>query len=133
MPNDHLHPSSLPPIDEVAIFPLRGIEPNRVSEYMHHLAGAPSVRPDGAAAQEIASLWRALPPGEMMRCHTPPFGVRFSAAGRVVVEASLCWRCNNAFGFVGGRQISFVFDGAAEVSRKLLARFDELLPGRITD
>lgn len=121
-------PSTLREVDTVEIIDLRAVEPPRVSEYMTAAVASSGVRVVDAVAQEIAALFRALPPGEMMRCHTPPYGVRFYARGAVVLEVSLCWQCNNAFGRAGAASIDFVFDGNAPPSRALLARITEILP-----
>ncbi len=57
-----------------------------------------------------------------MRCHIPGFGIRFWQGEKVVVLASLCWKCNNARGLAGEESIGFVFDGASEPARELLRR-----------
>lgn len=122
-------PASLPEIDEVDVVELGGFDPPQVGDFIRR-ADRRSLRVGGLAAQNIAALWRSLPPGEMTRCHTPPFGLRFLSRGSVIVEASLCWGCNNAFGFMGEQRISFVFDGGADESRTLLALLDSVIPGR---
>jgi len=55
-----------------------------------------------------------------MRCHVPPFGLRFFSGDRLLCEASICWRCNNIFGQAGGAEVFFKFDGSLAVSRELL-------------
>jgi hypothetical protein len=114
-------PSSLPAIDQVDVVDLRAVDPNSVAQYMDRAADAPSVRTAGVDAQRIAAPWRALSPGEQMRCHVPPFGLRFYAAGRLICEASLCWQCNNLFGREGSERVAYVFDASTAAARELLA------------
>ena len=114
-------PSQLPNIDAVEVVELKGILPNRVSEYMREAINAPTIRIDGEAAQHIAHLWRQLPPGEQMRCHMPHFGLRFYAGGNLLLQASLCWDCNNIFINQGELDLYFNFNGQHPLSRELLA------------
>ena len=113
-------PASLPEVDSVEIVVLRGVDADRVSEYMSNARAAPFVAVGGREARGIAALWRQLPAGEMMRCHVPRFGFRFFAAGRLVAEASVCW-CNNLFGSSGERRLFLAFDGSHAASQRLLA------------
>ena len=55
-----------------------------------------------------------------MRCHVPPFGLRFFSAGTLICEATICWRCNNIFGQAGADDVFFEFDGSQPISRELL-------------
>jgi hypothetical protein len=112
-------PNSLPAITSVEVVSLRGRYPKRM-DYMLDTTGARSVMQEGAPAQRIAELWRSLPPGEQMRCHTPPYGLRFFRDGELLCQASLCWECNNLFGDVQGDDISYVFDAKHPVSQDLL-------------
>ena len=113
-------PAELPEVDCVEVFGLRGSDPPRVSQYMRHIDRCAWMRLDGSDALAVAELWRKLPPGQTMRCHVPPFGLRFRRSGNIVVEASLCWECNNAFGFSGDDQVDFDFDGQSEAAQALL-------------
>lgn len=99
---------------------LRGLNPNRVNEYMVAAKEARRVRLIGLEAERIAQLWRALPEAEQKRCHVPPFGLRFFAGNELVCEASVCWRCNNIFGNAGADDRFFQFDGSLASSRELL-------------
>ena len=114
-------PSSLPPIDAVEAVDLAGLDPDRVSEYMAAAVNAPRVAVTGSDAERIACLWRGLPEGEQMRCHIPPFGLRFYSRRRLICEASVCWECNNIFGNAGGEHLWYGFDASHEHSRELLA------------
>jgi hypothetical protein len=90
-------------------------------------AGAPRTRLVGRDAEEIARLWNELPPGEQARCHVPPFGLRLFSRGVLLLEASLCWDCNNIFGVAGESAFGFEFDASAPSSTALLARLREAL------
>jgi hypothetical protein len=113
-------PGELPDVDAVEVVDLRGVAPTEAVATLQRARGA--VRLEGAAAAEIAKLWRGLPPGEMMRCHIPGFGLRFWRGDQVVVLASLCWKCNNARGLVDDVSIGFSFDGDSQAARTLLRR-----------
>ncbi len=128
-------PSSLPTIDAVEIVDLRGVRVNHrvVDEYMANARAAPTWRLDGSDAQRIATLWRSLPAGEQARCHIPPFGFRFFAAGHVVAEASVCWQCNNLSGTAGDRRLFFEFDSSAPPARELLAAAERATGIRVVE
>ena len=53
-----VRPASLPPIDEVEVVDLAGLNINAGS-FVTDAAGAPSVRVGGSTAQRIAELWRS--------------------------------------------------------------------------
>ena len=78
-----------------------------------------------AQGEEIARLWRTLPEAEQVRCHIPAYGLRFYA-GRVMfqpvllLEASLCWQCNNIHLRTRGRGYYSTFDSAHPDSQRLL-------------
>lgn len=71
----------------------------------------------------LQALIGAVPDGHMMRCHTPPFGLRFGDGERAL-SVSLCFRCHNAC--VGGDLMAF----AAETpqGKKLLAFLKARVP-----
>jgi hypothetical protein len=114
---------SLPPIISVDVVNLRGILPNHVDQYMQNAINAPSVTLHGADAQLIANLWRSMPPGEQSRCHTPPYGVRFRVADRIVCEASICWECENIFGNSEGKDLHYKFNARHQTSIDLFTEF----------
>jgi len=126
-------PDSLPEIDAVEVVDLEEVEPFSGDEYMSAATSAPSVRVSGNAAQTIAELWRRLPAGFQARCHDPPFGLRFFLGQELVAEASLCWECNNVLGGTWEGSFWFAFDGAAPLSRELLATLRAALgkPGMV--
>lgn len=112
-------PSQLGDIDEIQIVDLRGKDAKRVSEYMR-LPALVTVAVTGERATQISELWRALPAGEQMRCHIPPFGLRFILNRAPVLEVSICWECNNVYGYEGDQPIHFEFDASATSSKELL-------------
>jgi hypothetical protein len=121
-------PATLDQIDAVDIVALRALDIDRRPAAARLFGGLHEIQLEGSAADEIASLWRELPRGESMRCHVPPYRLRFRVKGTVVVEASLCWECNNAYGSLGTQPIHFAFDAEAPVSRRLLERLLAELP-----
>jgi hypothetical protein len=117
---DTIIPSSLPEIDAVEVVSLRGLHPKSVGEYMAIAIEVPHARLSGTGAKQIAEMWRALVKGKQMRCHIPPFGLRFFAAEVLICEASICWKCNNIHGHAEGKKVFFEFDGSRTTARKLL-------------
>ena len=110
--------------DEVEVVDLRGLRPDRVSQYLEVAAAvnSPRVKLLGHDAEEIAALWNELPPGQQDRCHVPPFGLRFFSGAQLILEASVCWDCSNIFGVADGSIFSFEFDASAPASKALLTR-----------
>jgi hypothetical protein len=80
---------------------------------------APHVRVEGETAQQIAHLWRQLPPDEQMRCHMPPFGLRFYVENKLLVQGSVCWECNNIFVEENGEELIYEFNGKHKHSLQL--------------
>lgn len=129
-----LSPDSLPEVDEVEIVPLAGRAPPQISRPHRKRVRPSSISVTGAPAEEIAELWRALPlPAAVAACHDPPFALRFFRGDTFILEASLCWKCNNVYGITADESFCFLFDGAAPVARRLLATLDALCPGRTAE
>jgi hypothetical protein len=123
-------PSTLGPVDAIDVVALDAHERvGRVNEYIRTGAAGREVRlTDAEDVERIAGFWRSLPAGEQARCHIPPYGLRFWRAGTKVLEASLCWECNNVFGYAGDQELWFAFDATALVSVALLMQCRHLLP-----
>ena len=121
------NPKFLPAIDSVEIVDLRQLNANRVSDYMDIASNAPYQRLDGDSAQLFANAWRSLCSGMAARCHIPPIGFRFISDGAIVLEASVCWRCNNAYGIQNGNSISFEFDSECDSAQQLLASAKQVM------
>ncbi|MEG4397291.1 hypothetical protein [Microcoleus sp. BROC3] len=117
---DYYAPSQLPDIDAVELVDLKGLQPNLVSGYMEAAKNAPFVRVKGDTAQQIAHLWRHLPPDGQMRCHYPPFGLRFYADNKLLVQGSVCWECNNIHAEENGKNLVYEFDAQHPHSQELL-------------
>jgi len=114
-------PSTLGRIDAVDVIALdRSVRVGSVTEYIRASGVLGEVRVTGVDAERIAALWRALPPGEQARCHNPPYGLRFWLSGEKLLEASICWECDNVYGYVGEEMLHFEFDSKAPASRSLL-------------
>lgn len=118
-------PSQLPDVDTVELVNLKGLNLNQVREYMK-AKDTPCVRIKGETAQQIAHLWRQLPPDEQMRCHVPPFGLRFYMGNKLLVQGSICWGCNNIFVEENGEDLVYEFDGLHPNSQRLLALLEFL-------
>jgi hypothetical protein len=119
-------PSQLPNIDAVELVDLKGLQPNLVSEYMRIAKNAPFVRVEGETAQRIAHLWRQLPPEGQMRCHIPPFGLRFYVENKLLVQGSVCWQCNNIYAEENGENLLYEFDAQHPHSQQLFALLQSL-------
>lgn len=116
---DYYAPNQLPDIDAVELVDLKGLRPNLVSGYMGAAKNAPFVRVKGETAQQIAHLWRHLPPDEQMRCHNPPFGLHFYVDNKLLVQGSVCWECNNIHAEENGGNLVYEFDAQHPHSQKL--------------
>jgi len=63
-----------------------------------------------------------------MRCHNPPFALRFFSGDGLILTASLCWHCNNILIMENGQSKGAKFDGGADVSRQLFRLLDSVAP-----
>lgn len=84
----------LPDIDVVDVLDLGGDFPSMSGDF---ITSSRIVTVKGELAQQVAHLWRQLIPGDSARCHTPPFGLRFYFKEKFVLQASICWQCNNMY------------------------------------
>lgn len=127
----YYYPSHLPDIDAVELIELRGIQHHEVKEYMRIAKEAPHVRcVKGETAQQIAHLWRQLPLDEQMRCHNPPFGLRFYLGNKLLVQGSICWDCNNISVEENGEELVYTFDGGHKHSQKLFTLLAQIAHNR---
>lgn len=124
-------PSSLPAVSAIEVVDLRRVNPSRGPSYMECAAGAPSIRCDDERVAQVANWWRSLPPGEVIRCHTPPIGVRFYAGSTLVCEASVCWGCENLVGRFEGRAISCTFDPRSEPGMELFSLLQSIIGAEV--
>jgi hypothetical protein len=75
---------------------------------------------DPEAVKIVVQTWRGLPAGEQDRCHIPPYGLRFLSSGVVLVEASICWQCNNVFIRLPDELTGYSFDSQSQAGQRLL-------------
>ena len=68
---------------------------------------------------EIVRLWRLLPTGVQARCHIPAYGLRFYNGETQVLEATLCWRCNNIHLRAARGPCYSTFDGPSAAAQEL--------------
>jgi hypothetical protein len=123
-------PTQLSEIDAVDVVNLKGVDVDRVSEYMSNAVDVPHVQIVDELAQQIADLWRHLPSGEQSRCHIPPFGLRFYRNGELQLQASICWECDNIFGDTKGDSFWYAFDSQHQTAQKLLALCKQVFESR---
>jgi len=129
-------PALLPQVEKVVILNLGGTLKGMVTKYLS--LGELSIKPsfafpiyatvevEGGEASEIAELWRSLPQAEQMRCHIPAYGLRFYRGGQMILEASVCWTCNNIWIRAENSESVYTFDSSAETSQRLLATLHEI-------
>lgn len=121
-------PSSLPDIEEVEIVDISKLDPNRVSHYMGETESCRSVILTGGKATEVAARWRALNSAGQARCHIPSYGVRFFVSEKLMLEASVCFQCNNIYGSLNGQPFHYEFNGGDHAGTRLLQSFTGNLP-----
>lgn len=119
-------PTQLPEIDQVEVLTL-GFEFGEESTLSRlstgwdgfpiHLA---TIVVDPRVVTAIADLWRTLPTDEQARCHIPAYGVRFFADNIMILQASICWECNNIWMLIGEERTSYHFNGQSEPAQRLL-------------
>lgn len=122
-------PSTLPEADRIEVVDLSGLSPRFVSGYMAESSNAPVIVVTGEQTAAICALWRLLPEQpDMMRCHIPPYGLRFFFQDLLLLEGSVCWRCDNIYLTTGNKEYCYKFDGASEPAQALYALIADMLP-----
>jgi hypothetical protein len=119
----------LPHVQEVEIDLLGGIGsgpaygPSVVDEYK--IINRKTV--GGTQAQNIADCWRMLPrsPWLSMMCHNPPYGLRFRTNGKLILDTTICWHCQNYDFLIPGNAtksglVEWGFDGNSQAAKLLL-------------
>lgn len=130
-------PTQLPDVDTVEVLILAGSTDRSLAQFLpftqvfavrdwERFRVSYSIKVSGDVAHEIAELWRHLPPAGQFKCHFPPLGLRFYAEGLLLLEASICWQCNNILLKTNGNNTVYEFNGRHEVSQKLLAKLTEI-------
>ena len=125
MASNTYHPSSLPEIDEIELLSLSGItfigDRTAYADYTNDTRQIVT----GNEAREIAQLWRSIPEGDMMRCHVPPFLVKFKVKGIVLLAVTICWGCNNFFGTADNVAVGGTFDRRSPFAKALFDRINK--------
>lgn len=75
---------------------------------------------DSLIVGAIVDLWHNLPEYEQVRCHFPPYGLRFISQESIVLEVSICWKCNNIWTISPEKRGVYNFDGSSEPAQKFL-------------
>lgn len=130
-------PTQLPDVDTVEVLILAGSTDRSLAQFLpftqvfavrdwERFRVSYSIKLSGDVAHEIAELWRHLPPAGQYKCHQPPFGLRFYAEGILLLEASICWLCNNILIKMNSNDAVYAFNGRHEVSQKLFAKLTEI-------
>ena len=115
-------------IHVVEVVDLSEVAPTSGVNYMAAASSAPFARFEGEEASAFTALWNRLPAGRQARCHVPPFGFRFFNQSELVLQASVCWMCNNISGNVSGDEFWYAFNADAPVSQELLRAAKALFP-----
>ena len=119
MVSQFLDPASLPTIDVVDVILVDDeYEPSRASPT---IPGIVLKKLTDDSAQQIARLWRLLPRGDQMRCHMPRYGLRFHLGTAVILEAAICFECNNIAMVTASGSAWAIFDAEAASSQELLS------------
>ncbi len=92
--NDNKPIPGLPNIDALDVLDLGGEFPKMLDNLV---MSSCVIKVEGELAQQVANLWRQLKPSQSARCHMPPFGLRFYCKGELILQASICWECNNIY------------------------------------
>ena len=115
-------PTSInPSFDAIEVVDLSDFDAPRPSSTMEEAAGRSGVPLSKAEVARAAALLESLPHAETMRCHIPPYGLRFLRGGHPVGAVSICWECNNIFGTFPNGEADRSFDGSSAPARELLA------------
>lgn len=114
-------PAQLPVVSSVELLIFRDLDQDVSLSDPRPLQKVPRKLLEGPVAQDIANLFRQLPPGEPARCHIPPFGLQFYSEDGNQQICSICWFCNNILG-----DFQYNFDGSDPISQKLLALLERL-------
>lgn len=128
--------NKLPSVDQVKIVALSAreeIEPKRGYETPGTHTSYPFLSQttvSGSDAEELALLWRRLSfRSAVGLCHSPPYALQFSSAGKVLLETSVCWHCENFYiGGPDGKPKMYGFIGEHKAGQNLLNKLRKILP-----
>lgn len=74
---------------------------------------------DETVARRAVALFARLPYATQMRCHTPGYGLRLSAAGAEIAAVALCFQCNNASIWMPEGEAMLTFDARSAIAQEL--------------
>lgn len=89
----------------------------------------------GADADRITQLWGSQTFGLEYEslCHQPAYGFRFYRGESLRFETSVCFQCSNFTVLLFGDQGQWGFDTTTPRAQELLARLQQIFPGRVPD
>ena len=114
----------LPNIDVVEVLDLGGEFPSISAGFIN---SSRNTKIEGELAQTIVNLFRQLTPGESARCHIPPFGLRFYFNKQLVLQASICWECDNMYIWKDDNRLLYGLNLQQPSSKHLLALLKDSL------
>ena len=114
----------LPDIDAVDVLDLGGNFPSMSGDL---IISSRIVTVEGELAQQVAHLWRQLTPGMSARCHMPPFGLRFYVKEKLVLQASMCWECDNMYLWERSSNFLYGLDLGQPSAKELFSLLDEIM------
>lgn len=123
------NPQELPEVDKVAVLVLGQREDEGESRLYTIKDGfliVAEVIIEDANITKIVDLWRQLPQHEQDRCHFPPFGLRFFQNNTQLLEASICWECNNIWINLHDEADGYNFDARSNPAQQLFALLKQL-------
>ncbi|MEG4043235.1 hypothetical protein [Microcoleus sp. Pol17_C1] len=113
----------LPNIDAVDVLEA-GYFPSKSGDL---ITSSRTVTLKGELAQQVAHLWRQLIPGDSARCHTPAFGLRFYFKEKSVLQASMCWHCNNMYLWEKSSKSLYGVDMDQPSAQKLFSLLEKIM------
>jgi len=126
MPKIDYHPHELPAVDEIHVLVVSALPsaalslPILATGFDGFAIHSETKVVDEEAVNLVATAWRQLPFEEQSRCHVPHYGIRFLQRGALLLEGSICWRCNNIFIRLPEGRTFYGFDAESEPATRLL-------------
>jgi hypothetical protein len=126
----------LPPVDEVRVILLGGLKNDHAPflesgiSYYKILGQATLHDKD---AQIVAQNWRLLPRNPLLGdlCHSPLYAFQFRDHGRLLLQTTICWHCNNyslSTSETPWMDVEFGFDASSRISQALLQTLEHYVP-----
>ena len=130
----------LPEVDEAKIMLLGGLKDDHapflesgISYYK--ILGETTLH--GKDAEAVAENWRYLPRNPRLSdsCHNPLYAIQFRQEGKLILQTTICWHCNNHSISTTENpwiDIEFGFDGSSRISQALLSTLKKYVPPQET-